>query len=145
MTAGRRRISSFAFRLIFHAFTSLISPLHMFLLGFISAYIYCLLYLWCSRGLIWTVKAAAVWANLPTCKGLIHIDLQMNWDQSRLDKACSPNTPLHPASFFTSSSETEDEGKHKSCLVALWYEELLENLVFFNLMSANTGNKPGVR
>lgn len=57
-------------------------------------------------------------ANLPTCKDLIHADLQMNPDQTRLDKACSPNTapPHHPASGFASCSDAEDEGKY--CLAA---------------------------
>lgn len=45
----------------------------------------------------------AVGANLPACKGLIHIDLQMNPDQRRLDKACSPN--CHHASCIACCSE----------------------------------------
>lgn len=95
MTAGKRHISSFAFRLILHALHPSFSP------PYVPRQIYyrlsaARLYLWRSRGFIWTIKATAVRANLPTCKGLIHIDLQMNPDQKRLDKTCSPNAPHHP-------------------------------------------------
>ncbi len=96
MTAGTPHISSFAFSSIFHALHPSFSP------PYVPPRIYyhlsaTLLYLWCSRELIWTVKAAAVRANQATCKGLIHIDLQMNPDQRRLDKTCSPNAALHPS------------------------------------------------
>lgn len=106
MTAGTQRISSFAFRSIFHALHPSFSPPYVpqdllppICNSTVSA---TLLYLRRSRGLVWTTQAAAVRANLPTCKDLIHIDLQMNTDQRRLDKACSPNVPLCPASCLTS-------------------------------------------
>lgn len=148
MTAGTQRISSFSLRSIFHALHPSFSP------PYVPRRIYyrlsaALLYLWRSRGLIWTVKATAVRANLPTCKGLIHIDLQMNPDQRRLDKACSPNTSLHPASCFTSSSGTEDEGEHESCLAAWVLFPATQGtagennkLLLCHLMSENTGNNP---
>ena len=136
MTAGTRRISSFAFRSIFHALHPSFSP------PYVARRIYyrlsaALLYPWRSRGLIWTVKAAAVRANLPTCKGLIHIDLQMNPDQRRLDKACSPpRRPPHiqlwswrwrPARVWDPETWGTAAGNHKLLLFSYWSTQRIHN------------------
>lgn len=42
------------------------------------------------------------------CKGLIHIDLQMTWDQSRLDN----DLFLLGSLPLQTSTETNDQGKH---------------------------------
>lgn len=91
-------------------------PLHMFGAGFISSLFLTLRCLWPSQRLIWIVKATTVRDNPPVCKGLMHIDLQMSWDQSRLDTdlftKCVP-----PRSFpwhIQHRHYDEDEGKHTS-------------------------------
>lgn len=65
------------------------------------------------------VKATTVGTNLPTCKGSTHIDLEMKWDQSRLDedliiKGFCPLHKQHPKARWRRAQAWAQRGSSSS-------------------------------